>query len=59
MSIEYYQNNADEFFKGTVDVEMTSIYQPFVKDLPPNALILDAGCGSGRDAKAFLDMGCQ
>jgi 2-polyprenyl-3-methyl-5-hydroxy-6-metoxy-1,4-benzoquinol methylase len=25
--------------------------------LPPNAHILDAGCGSGRDSKAFTSMG--
>lgn len=57
MSIEFYQNNADEFFTGTVNVDMTNIYQRFTKNIQPNALILDAGCGSGRDSKAFIDMG--
>jgi 2-polyprenyl-3-methyl-5-hydroxy-6-metoxy-1,4-benzoquinol methylase len=57
MSIEFYQNNADEFFTGTVNVDMTNIYQRFIKNIPPNVLILDAGCGSGRDSKAFIDMG--
>ncbi|MFT6348346.1 MAG: 2-polyprenyl-3-methyl-5-hydroxy-6-metoxy-1,4-benzoquinol methylase [Psychromonas sp.] len=28
----------------------------FVDQLEDGALILDAGCGSGRDSKAFLDM---
>jgi SAM-dependent methyltransferase len=57
MSIEFYQQNADEFFIGTVNVDMSNIYQHFTKSLPANALILDAGCGSGRDTKAFLSMG--
>jgi SAM-dependent methyltransferase len=57
MSIEFYQQNADEFFSGTVNVDMSNIYQHFTKSLPANALILDAGCGSGRDTKAFLNMG--
>jgi len=57
MSIEFYQNNADEFFTGTVKVDMTNIYQRFTKNIIPNALILDAGCGSGRDSKAFIEMG--
>ncbi len=57
MSIEFYQNNADEFFTGTVNVDMTNIYQRFTKNIQPNPLILDAGCGSGRDSKAFIDMG--
>ncbi len=59
MTIDYYQQNADEFFNGTINVDMSNIYQHFTKDLPANTLILDAGCGSGRDSKAFLDMGYQ
>jgi 2-polyprenyl-3-methyl-5-hydroxy-6-metoxy-1,4-benzoquinol methylase len=59
MTINYYQENADEFFNGTINVDMSNIYQHFTKDLPTSSLILDAGCGSGRDSKAFLDMGYQ
>lgn len=57
MTIDYYQQNADEFFYGTINVDMSNIYQHFTKDLPTGSLILDAGCGSGRDSKAFLEMG--
>ena len=59
MTINYYQQNADEFFNVTINVDMSNIYQHFIKDLPTKSLILDAGCGSGRDSKAFLDMGYQ
>lgn len=59
MTIDYYQNNANEFFNGTINVDMSNIYQHFTKGLPTGSLILDAGCGSGRDSKAFLDMGYQ
>lgn len=59
MTIDYYQQNADEFFNGTINVDMSNIYQHFTNDLPTDSLILDAGCGSGRDSKAFLDMGYQ
>jgi len=57
MTIEYYQQNADEFFNGTINVDMSNIYHHFTNDLSTGSLILDAGCGSGRDSKAFLDMG--
>ena len=57
MTIQFYQYNANDFFKGTVNVDMSNIYQNFTKNLSKNALILDAGCGSGRDTKAFLNMG--
>lgn len=59
MSIEYYQRNAASFFKDTINVEMEELYKPFIELLPNNALILDAGCGSGRDSKAFLNKGFQ
>jgi len=57
MTIKFYQDNADDFFKSTVSVDMSNIYQHFTKNLNENALILDAGCGSGRDTKAFIGMG--
>lgn len=59
MTIQYYQDNADSFFKNTIDVDMEELYQPFIELLPPTALILDAGCGSGRDSKSFLMKGFQ
>lgn len=57
MSIQYYQDNADIFFANTIDVDMQALYEPFVSRLAKHSLILDAGCGSGRDSKAFLEMG--
>lgn len=59
MTLKYYQDNAQTFFDGTVNVDMSSLYETFTKHLAPGARVLDAGCGSGRDAKAFLRMGYQ
>ena len=55
----YYQQFAAEFFGSTVGVDMTPIHQRFFALLTPRAHILDAGCGSGRDAKAFAEAGFQ
>lgn len=57
MNSDYYQLHAQRFFSETVDVDMSELYRPFVAHLKPGARILDAGCGSGRDAKAFSEMG--
>ncbi|MTD27804.1 class I SAM-dependent methyltransferase [Erwinia sorbitola] len=57
MNNDYYQQHAQRFFSDTVAVDMSILYQPFVANLKPGAWILDAGCGSGRDAKAFSEMG--
>ncbi len=54
---EFYQQHAETFFADTVEVDMTPLYRRFLPLLPEQAQILDAGCGSGRDAKAFADFG--
>lgn len=54
---EYYRQNAQRFFTDTASVDMSALYPPFIDCLPPGARILDAGCGSGRDVKAFSEMG--
>ncbi|MBW4540670.1 MAG: class I SAM-dependent methyltransferase [Myxacorys chilensis ATA2-1-KO14] len=59
MTIDYYNRQALAFFEQTVDLDMQELYQPFLSWLAPGSHILDAGCGSGRDTKAFLDLGYQ
>jgi len=49
----YYNQHAQAFFENTYQVEMESLYTPFLRYLPEQALILDLGCGSGRDTLAF------
>lgn len=56
-SIKYYDENALEFFNNTAYTDMKELYDKFLKYLNKEAHILDAGCGSGRDTKYFLDMG--
>lgn len=56
---QYYEQFAAEFFGSTVGVDMAPIHQRFLAQLTPGAHILDAGCGSGRDAKAFAEAGFQ
>ena len=36
---------------------MEAVYEPFVRLLPEGAEVLDAGCGSGRDSRVFLEKG--
>ena len=57
MSIDYYNQNAQEFYDDTVSVDMEALYAPFFEVMPRGGHILDAGCGSGRDSKAFLEKG--
>ena len=53
----YYRQFADEFFQSTVGVDLSPIRARFMALLADGATVLDAGCGSGRDAKAFAQEG--
>ena len=59
MTDEFYNQNATQFFEGTVHAKMRQNYEPFLKRVLQGGNILDAGCGSGRDSLAFKKMGYQ
>lgn len=56
-TLKYYNQNADQFVRETLSVDFTVTQERFLVKLPAGACILDFGCGSGRDAKYFLDRG--
>lgn len=47
----------DAFVINTVNAEFTQTQDEFLKLMPENGLILDFGCGSGRDTGYFLEKG--
>lgn len=57
MSTAYYDDNAEQFFADTAFVDLSEGRRRFVAALPPGGRVLDAGCGSGRDALAFHELG--
>lgn len=56
-SIPYYDTHAQHFFDTTIGYDLSQLYDLFLPHLPKGAKILDAGCGSGRDSKYFIDQG--
>jgi ubiquinone/menaquinone biosynthesis C-methylase UbiE len=54
-----YQATADEFARNVADLAPIGSIEKFFKLLPPKAKIIDIGCGSGRDAKIFSNMGAD
>ena len=56
-TLDFYDQNAGEFAVGTLAADMADTRSRFAACLPPEGIVLDFGCGSGRDAKAFLDAG--
>lgn len=56
-SIGHYDKNALLFSVGTMGVDMSGLYAEFLPLIPQGGKILDAGCGSGRDALFFKRQG--
>lgn len=56
-TIEYYNKNVELFVSSTKDVEFNKMQNMLLKYLKKGDYILDLGCGSGRDSKAFLEKG--
>ena len=50
----YYEQNAENFIRETREVDFSEVQELFLSKLEKGALILDFGCGSGRDTKYFL-----
>ncbi len=58
-TVEYYNKNAQTYCERTLKIDLTPSYEQFLKYLPCEAKILDAGSGAGRDTKKFLEAGYQ
>ena len=56
-TVKFYDDNAEEFRRQNINVSMEHLYEPFLRNIPSGGKILDAGCGPGRDTKAFLARG--
>ncbi|HCS97280.1 MAG TPA: SAM-dependent methyltransferase [Lachnospiraceae bacterium] len=56
-TLDYYNQNAQSFASGTVSVDFHETQDRFLKLLDKGSLVLDFGCGSGRDTKYFREHG--
>lgn len=58
-TLAHYQQNADAFWEGTKDHDVTQNYEAFLSALPKRKglALLDLGCGPGRDLHYFKSVG--
>lgn len=56
-TLNYYNENAEEFTASTINVDFTNVQDKFLNKLAASSSILDFGCGAGRDTKYFLEKG--
>jgi len=47
--LDYYQKNFQAYHEKTFSIDPSSFLDPLAQRIPPDAFILDVGCGSGRD----------
>lgn len=56
-TLNFYAQKANDFISQTLTADMSEARTRFTSYIPVGAYILDFGCGSGRDTKAFLESG--
>lgn len=56
-TLKYYDEKATSYVNRTIDAELFHLQNEFLSRIAEGGRILDLGCGSGRDAKAFLQQG--
>ena len=59
VTLGHYNQNAEAFWNGTKDHDVTQNYQAFLAPFPKDKKldILDIGCGPGRDVAYFKSLG--
>ncbi|HET8705067.1 MAG TPA: class I SAM-dependent methyltransferase, partial [Pseudomonadales bacterium] len=59
LTLQHYQENADAFWQGTRDHDVTQNYAAFLAPFAAGKIldILDLGCGPGRDVLYFKNLG--
>lgn len=55
----FYEENASEYAKATLDSPMAAALSGFVALLRPGDGIVDLGCGAGRDLRSFRHYGLK
>ena len=58
-TLDYYDEHCSQFTKETVNVQFSAVQDSFLRLVPEGGLILDLGCGSGRDSLYFLQRGYE
>lgn len=59
-TLQYYDRNAEAYYAQTAYRDLSGLYEEFRTaggGLPRGGLILDAGCGVGRDTRYFIRRG--
>ena len=56
-TLDYYNKNADIYAADTLGVAFHDLQDRFLNYLDSGSLILDFGCGAGRDSKYFTEKG--
>ena len=53
-TIRWYDEHAEEYTAFSYAIAQIDVIDSFIAMLPKNPVILDAGCGPGRDSAIFL-----
>lgn len=52
-NLRFYRDQAQAYFESTAHLDLAAVRAKLTRRLSPGARLVEAGCGSGRDTKAF------
>jgi len=58
-TIRWYDDNADAYAENAKKVSFEQSIEAFLSRLPAHPRVLEAGCGTGRDARVFRAKGAE
>ena len=53
-TLDFYNNNSKTYIEKTLSGDTSNLYKGLLNKIPKGGLILDLGCGSGRDSIEFI-----
>lgn len=58
-TIDWYDKNAEQYSGTAGKITFEEGAANFLSKLPPDPIVLDAGCGDGRDAQTLTELGAK
>lgn len=57
LTLDFYNDPQNHYAEETLSADMRDAYSRFLRHIPAGGMVMDLGCGSGRDSLFFINKG--